>query len=66
MRRTLTVGALTLAVLTAGAGPALADPGPRPSPPSQPRGLDRSGVDRPEEAASPQTGRTNRENSPNF
>jgi hypothetical protein len=33
---------------------------PRPVPPSSPRGLDRSGVDRPDEANTPRTGPSNR------
>ncbi len=67
MRRSLTVGALALAILSAGAGPALADSGkPRPVPPGEPRGFSQSGVERPEQAAFPQTGPANRENSPIF
>ena len=67
MRKPLAVAALTLAIFSAGVVPALADSGkPRPIPPGEPRGLNQSGVERPEEAAFPQTGPANRDNSPKF
>ncbi len=62
MRRSLTVGALTLAILTAGAAPALADPGDRrarPPIPSCPPGVFTSEEDRSEEARTPRTGPIN-------
>lgn len=61
MRRSLTVGALALAILTAGAGPALAkhdgDHRPRPPQPVSPPGVEEAVQD--DQANSPQTGRIN-------
>ena len=63
MRRTRRLGRTTalVAVAMAVAAPsAWADPNrPRPTPPATSPGLDRSGVDRPDEARDPQVGPQN-------
>lgn len=60
MRRSLAAAAVVLASF-AFAPPARADSDrPRPLPPGSPRGLEKSGVDRPDEANTPQTGPLNR------
>jgi hypothetical protein len=61
MRRALATGAIAVALLGFGAGPAAADPGgARGGAPASPPGLATSGAERPEQAEEPQTGPINR------
>jgi hypothetical protein len=58
MKRLL-VSTLAALFLVGSASAASAEPPPRPSPPVTPPGLVQSGVDRPEQACAPVTGRGN-------
>lgn len=77
MSRKLAIGAIVFTLASCFAAPAAAFPAQevqltserlviRPVPPGSPRGLDRSGVERPEQAETPTTGPINRSHNPNF